>query len=525
MPVRQHAPAGPADSPPSDPSGPGWGATAARRPLSASKPVAALAGGIYLAATLLAAIVAPPGAALLFFVVAIAPIVILCQWDAVSVLTLAIVSLFGLSARYSLGAGSPVALIGLLCFVLWALAMLLGRGRVRERSPVRVATLVLIWFLLIGYGIAFTRVLSVAETSNGQRQFLTLVGAAGLTLLAADQIGDRQRLDVLLRRVVAMVSFMSVIAIVQYVSGQDLSEYLVPPGFSQLSVTDAAIAERSDLRRVAGTAGHPIEFGVVLAMVLPLALHYALTAAPGRPRQWAWVQVMIIGMGLPLSISRSAVLSLIVALITLAVVWDGRRQLNFLGAVLVFGAFFNVAVPGVLGTLRALFLWAGEDPSVSGRTDDYAQVWAMVAERPFFGRGLGTFIPSEYFFLDNQLLGSLLEVGYVGLGALLVWIVVGLSCARGVRRRASAPADRQLGQALVAGILAVLTSFATFDTLSFKQATFTLFLLVGCAGALWRLTAADRGAHRSDHADETGVTGATMAAGAVRPTPEPGVRA
>ena len=46
---------------------------------------------------------------------------------------------------------------------------------------------------------------------------------------------------------------------------------------------------------------------------------------------------------------------------------------------------------------------------------------------------------------------------------------------------------RGLGQALAASIAAFAISAATFDELSFRQAAFTLFLLLGCAGALWSM--------------------------------------
>nr|MDT0665290.1 O-antigen ligase family protein [Micromonospora sp. DSM 115978] len=235
--------------------------------------------------------------------------------------------------------------------------------------------------------------------SAAQRQLVVVFGAIGVCLLIADGVRDRARLDTFLRRLVLGATFMSFIAFVQYVFGRDLSDWFVPPGVQFNSTAAAAIDERSQLRRVAGTAGHAIEFGVVLAMLLPLALHFAMTATGRRDKLLAWAQVTVIGIGLPLSISRSAVLSLAVALLALVTVWNWRRRLNF-GVVFVgFVGVFNVAVPGVLGTLRALFLWADEDPSVTGRTEDYAQVGEFFAQRPFLGRGYGTFIPSEYFFL------------------------------------------------------------------------------------------------------------------------------
>src|SRR4030095_12675969 len=123
-------------------------------------------------------------------------------------------------------------------------------------------------FLLLGYAVAFTRILTTAEVNSAQRQTFVLVAAVGVTVLVADRVRVRARLDDLLRRVVVGATFRAFIGIIQYTTGRDLSESLVPPGFSPTVGRVSAIAERSDLRRVAGTASHAIEFGVVLAMLL-----------------------------------------------------------------------------------------------------------------------------------------------------------------------------------------------------------------------------------------------------------------
>jgi O-antigen ligase len=105
----------------------------------------------------------------------------------------------------------------------------------------------------------------------------------------------------------------------------------------------------------------------------------------------------------------------------------------------------------------------------------------------WWGRGLGTFVPDVYFILDNQYLAALLQGGMIGLGAFVALLVVGLCVARGVGRRATDPAMRSLGQALTATIASLAVSAFVFDSLSFRQSGFLLFLVIGCAGALWSL--------------------------------------
>jgi O-antigen ligase len=136
---------------------------------------------------------------------------------------------------------------------------------------------------------------------------------------------------------------------------------------------------------------------------------------------------------------------------------------------------------------------------VTDRTARYARIGGLLQHHVFFGRGLGTFIPSRYFILDNQYIGTTLEAGLVGLCALLLVMIVWYGCARGARRLMRDPVDRDLAQSLAASAAVALVVFFTFDALSFPMVPGLLFLLLGCSGALWRLT---REEVRADITDE-----------------------
>ncbi len=53
------------------------------------------------------------------------------------------------------------------------------------------------------------------------------------------------------------------------------------------------------------------------------------------------------------------------------------------------------------------------------------------------------------------------------------------------------PRTAHLGYAIAAGILGLTVSLFTFDALFYSVFRSTLFLLLGMAGALWRLTRGD----------------------------------
>jgi O-antigen ligase len=147
----------------------------------------------------------------------------------------------------------------------------------------------------------------------------------------------------------------------------------------------------------------------------------------------------------------------------------------------------RLAVPGLLGTLRALFRDAGADPSVNSRKTDFAFISEFVEQRPIFGRGFGTFLPTRYDFLDNQYYLTLVEGGYVGLVMYIALLLGGMAVAQVIRRRAEHEHDRSLAQALTASLAVVAATSMAFDLLSFPSARSMLFVTLGCVGALWRL--------------------------------------
>ena len=87
---------------------------------------------------------------------------------------------------------------------------------------------------------------------------------------------------------------------------------------------------------------------------------------------------------------------------------------------------------------------------------------------------------------------TLIETGAVGLLAVLAVFAAGWYLARKLRARKLPQRTRDLGQALFAAITVAAIFFASFDVLSFSIASNLFFLIVGCAGAAYRLSAARR---------------------------------
>ncbi len=153
---------------------------------------------------------------------------------------------------------------------------------------------------------------------------------------------------------------------------------------------------------------------------------------------------------------------------------------------------FSGIRPGLLGTLRALFTISENDPSIRGRIENYALVFPMINERPWWGRGTGTFVPELYPLLDNQWLLTMVSSGIIGVAGSLVLMCTGIGLGVAVWRRATLESDRHLAACLVAGLVAFAFAAATFDALFFTTYVVTFGLLLGVVGALWRISLSGR---------------------------------
>lgn len=413
--------------------------------------------------------------------------------DAVTVLTVYAVALIAIPSRLVVGplggAGSPATVVGLGCALWWLFAQLARpTPSSRGRQPVRACMLGFVLAVLAGFVAACLRAIDPTEFSSATLALVLLAGWAGVLLVASDGIPDLDRLLVLVRRVVALGAAMAALGIVQFLTHQPLVDQIEIPGLVA-NHAGFGLTMREGFTRPAGTATHPIEYGAVVTMILPLALALAM----GDRRRSAlrrWTPVALIAVCVPLSISRSALLACAVGTIVVVMSWPPRARRAAFGATLVGSAAVYVLIPGMLGSLLGLFTGIGGDSSAQSRTGSYAIASDFVSRAPLFGRGFQTFLPS-YRILDNQYLGLLIEVGLVGLAAFVLLVVAGLMAARATRVGARSATERDLGQGLLGAVASGAVTLALFDALSFPMSAGTFFLVLGIAGAARRLVVAE----------------------------------
>jgi O-antigen ligase len=314
-----------------------------------------------------------------------------------------------------------------------------------------------------------------------------MLGWIGVALLAADGIPTLERLEAVRRRLVAGGGVIAAVGGLQFFTGFDLAGHLAFPGLTTASSSYTSLLQRDEFNRPMATATHPIEFGVVLAMLLPLALHGAIHAEAGK-RFRGWLPVGLIMIVLPMTVSRSAVLGMVVVGVVVLPVWPAMWRVWALLVVGLLSVALRAVVPGLIGTLTNLVSSIGSDSSTVTRTNDYAVIGEALGAMPWFGQGFGTYLPQTYRILDNQYLLSLVETGLVGLVVLLVVLMSGWVMARKARKASTDPVVRHLAQCFAASMAVAMASYATFDAFSFPMAASLTFLCLGCSGALWRMT-------------------------------------
>jgi O-antigen ligase/polysaccharide polymerase Wzy-like membrane protein len=420
-------------------------------------------------------------------------------FNAVGVLTVYIFLLFFIPYDVEFaplgGSGTPSTMFAATLIIAYLVLWLEARtSSIPESQPVRTAMLVFGCAFVASYISANRHTMIALDQNGADRGLISLMGWLGVVFVAADGIDTMAKLKILIHRVVLGVGTMAIIGISQFFLKFDITKFITIPGFANV-IAYADVSQRSGLTRPASTTATPLELVAVLAMILPLAIHRARYAPPDRARH-RWLLVATIGAALPMTISRTAILVLLVIAVVMLPTWPRReRRAAYLAIPVALGAGF-ITIPGMLGTFAGILSNNGAvTASTQSRTNAYSSAVPLIEQHPWFGSGFGTFPPQTYFFTDNQYLNSTIVMGFVGMLALVGLFVTGWITARKTRRLSTDQETRDLAQALAGSIAAAAAAFATFDALSFDIATGLTFLVLGCIGCLWRLVRINEDGH------------------------------
>ncbi len=417
-----------------------------------------------------------------------------CGFDAVNLLRIEALLLGVLPAGLVFGplggVGSPARVLGLCLFLLWGCSVLMPESQVRPCIPVRIVLTMMWGSTLATYVVLHLRAMPAVEVTSSDTFLIQLIAFSGVALTAAEGLRSKDEVLLVIRAAVWAAAFSAFVAILQFQPGFDLTAWFAKIPLLSTNSAFGDVSSRGGFNRPPGTAIHPIEFSVVTATALAFAIHL-LIHDHERPRWRRRLVFGLIALAVPVAISRSALVASAVVLVYFLVGAPRALRARACGFLAGFSLAIFMLIPGLLGTLKGLVLAGQGDSSIATRTNDYAYVAKFLRERPWLGRGGGTFLPS-YRILDNQFLLTLVEMGVIGLVCVTV-LFFSISClGRAARRHAITDADRSLAQMFAAAGMASLVALFTFDALSFP--TFTAFssLWLGLAGAWWLSAIAER---------------------------------
>ncbi|WP_405754526.1 O-antigen ligase family protein [Streptomyces sp. NBC_00073] len=384
------------------------------------------------------------------------------------------------------GVGTPANVFALLG-LFWYLATWLT-GRIRAATGTRLPRVVM-WLLavsvLASYLANATRGSTHKEVLGADRGLIGLLVWVSIVVLVSAGIQDRARLDTLLRRAVVMASVVATIGYYDFFTATNIAEHISIPGLHS-SVAQITTLDRGAFTRPRSTTAQPLEFGGMLALLLPFAVQQAFDPVRSHLSRWRrWGPVVLMGGALPLTVSRTSIIGALIVVLVMVPRWKPQRRWTAIGLLMGSVACFKVLVPGLIGTITTLFgsFLSNSDSSTQARTVKYSAIVPYLEERPLFGRGLGTFTPDLYFFTDNQYMLTLAEMGLCGLLALMALFLIGIHQGGAIRRLATDESDRELGQAFFASALVALVSSATFDALSFPMFAGMFFLTIAAGGS------------------------------------------
>ncbi len=412
--------------------------------------------------------------------------------DAVTLLTVVSAVRLALPSQFVVGplggAGAPATIFGLLLAAYW-LWHRLHRVRSETAAPVNAAAITYGAVALASYAVALSRPAAGHELSLALLSLLTLVSWLGGLLVASDGVTSLDRLRTLVSRLAVFGGVFAGFGLVQFVTASAWVDRISIPGLV-LNTPIYPIASRDGFIRPFATAIHPIEFGSVIAMLLPLMVVLGLVGPRSGRRRWVtWLPAIAAVLAASLSSSRSTIVGVVIGL---ALLWPALTGLQrALGALIagVLGVFVFVTVPGMVGTISGLFggVVAG-DSSVSSRIDSFAVAEQYFGRAPILGRGFGTFLP-RYRIFDNQYLLALVETGILGTFALvMLWLVPVVGTARVLRRSGRGSVQRLIGTGLLASCVVGGVDLALFDGFGFPMMPAIWFILLGLSGAYVRLS-------------------------------------
>ncbi len=345
--------------------------------------------------------------------------------------------------------------------------------------------------ILATYAAAATRGMTADECVGADRVLLIQVMLVGAFLLVTTIVRTPRAVVLILRGLVAGATVSAMFALVQTATGQDLAPMFRIPVLLKADVT-VLVTDlfRAGVVRPQGSAGHPLELSAVLTAVVPLGLAVTLYSRKRGERWWLWAgATSIITLAALSTVSRSAVVGIIVVAAILAVFSPIKRTMIGVGAVLagvLIALAFNVPI---LNRLAAVISGGSQDGSLESRGFGVNYVATHLSDHLWFGQGPGTYDLMRQPVLDNEYLTRLIEGGLLGLLAFCLILGTGLVAGLTATIRAARARHRlatDLAACVTASLAVIAITATVLDVSGFAQISSLMMLLIPLAVVLTR---------------------------------------
>lgn len=328
--------------------------------------------------------------------------------------------------------------------------------------------------------------------SNALKGFFYMAAYLIVFVVVCSVIRDRAGAERVVKALVLGALVVAIAALVQSRTRYNVFDNLANwiPGLDYYSLYEDSL--RRGAVRVRASAQHPIALGTALMLVVPLGIYLASRASTVlRANLWR-VTAGIVLLGAVAPVARTVV-AMAIVMGVIALVLIGKRVLRYWPVLVVALALLHVASPGVIGAMYKSFFPEGGIVAQaagraglpgSGRLADVDPGIALWESSPAFGIGRGNALvgsrapgsPTQGIIFDNQYLYTLVELGAVGLGALL-WFLAAAAW-RPLRAAASRTGwQRNLLIACGMGVASFIAAMWFFDAFAFVQVTLIFFVI------------------------------------------------
>jgi hypothetical protein len=375
-------------------------------------------------------------------------------------------------------------------FGTWLLTFLLSEDPQFITTPVGGAVLA---FAMLAV-VAFVAGLSHgALTSYLIRHFAEVLMSIALFYVVVNTVRDVDRLGRLVRWLILGGAAASLVGIALYLVPETLTIRLLSAlgRFGYPTGTGVLRYIRDDpslMKRATSTSVDPNVLGSLLNLTLVMLIPQLIVKRPLIPRFWGWLLAAILGVGMILTVSRSAMVGAGVALLLISLM----RYRKFLPLILLAAMLF-LMLPWTQGLIEHFVEGVmREDLSTQMRMGEYKDTFILIRRYPFLGVGFaGAPDIDIYVAVASVYLIIAAQMGLVGLAAFLAVVVMVLW--RFWRRREivrALPVLEPLWYGLHAAIVGGLIS-GIFDhfffSLDFHHSVTLFWFVVGLATAATQL--------------------------------------